>query len=91
MQETEPEAELYKVHGSPPGPVGKFAIYSEVPNDPNKRIYFCPTTPEQSGQPRNNQILGYELPSSDWDLDENFAFKQGSSPLVEIIDNASHN
>ena len=64
-----------------PGPLPSalvFAIYHEIPNEPDKRIYFRPTTPEQPALPRINQILGYELSESDWASPENFVFMNGN-------------
>ena len=50
-----------------------FAIYAKAPND--KRIYLRPTTPEVSGKPRKNQILGYLLPLKKFSSAENVVFK----------------
>lgn len=56
-----------------------FAIYTEDPaGDPNKRIYFRPTEPEQSGTPWRNRIVGHELQSeSEFASPRNFVFLPG--------------
>ena len=54
-----------------------FAIYANDPNHPDKRIYLRPTTPEHSGEPRKNQILGHELEQKDFESSENYVFLNG--------------
>ena len=69
---------LFTAHA--PGRQDTFAIYAAVPRNPNRRIYFRPTTPERSGKPRRNKILGHEIAESEFKCGDNFVFLRGPRP-----------
>ena len=80
MQDTPLRSVVHREQGNTPGTSIFFAIYARVPNRDDRRIYFRPTAPVRSAQPRKNQILGYELSREEFDSAENYVFLFGRGP-----------
>lgn len=80
MQDTPLSSVVHREQRTSPGTSIFFAIYARVPNRDNRRIYFRPTAPVRSAQPRKNQILGYELSREEFDSAENYVFLFGRGP-----------
>ena len=82
MQDTPLRSVVHREQGNTPGIRILFAmiLYARVPNRDDRRIYFRPTAPVQSAQPRKNQILGYELSREEFDSAENYVFLFGRGP-----------